>query len=180
MGLTDYKNLSATESQQLTLNAISAIQATKNGTAGSGWTELTASQLGYGLSASGTDTTFLSEDTSTVADSGAHVLVKRDASGAIVDIALVFDEGNSPQDRYDIENNFIADTLLTPDPTFEPTYVTNAYSNLLTTLADFMSLEGLAASDLLVTGFSLGGAAAMNLAQVLTRRWAMPLWMPIL
>lgn len=167
MALVNYKNLNASESQQLTLDAISAINATKNGTAGTGWEKLSANDLNYPLTSPGTTATFGSENTAQVLDSGAHVLVKRNDAGAIVDIALVFDEGDSAADVADIRNNFLqGDGDLTPDPTFTPTYVTNAYSGLLNALADFMDAEGVPASNLTVTGFSLGGAAALNLAQV--------------
>jgi len=166
MGLVNYKNLSPNESSTLTLNAVSAIAATTSDDPDNPWEELTADELGYVLAASSTDTTFLSEDLATVSDAGAHVLVKRDDSGAITDIALVFDEGNSTDDLDDINENFISSGgSLLPDPSFVPSYVSNAYSNLLTTLATFIDSEGLSAEDLLVTGFSLGGAATLNLAQ---------------
>lgn len=166
MALVNYKNLDDADSQQLTLDAISAIQAVKNGTAGTDWEMLSADDLSYALAASGTDTKFTSESLSTVTDAGAQVMVKRDASGEITDVTLVFDEGNNPADIADIRNNFLQNNGTgTPDPDFSPTYVAEAYSGLLTSLADFMNAEGLPASSLTVTGFSLGGAAALNLAE---------------
>jgi len=166
MALVNYKNLDVADSQQLTLDAISAIQAAKDGTAGTDWELLSADDLNYGLAASGSDTKFISEDLAAVADAGAQVMVKRNGDGDITDVSLVFDEGNSPADLADIQNNFLeGGGSGTPDPDFSPTYVAEAYSGLLSSLTDFMAAEGLPASSLTVTGFSLGGAAALNLAE---------------
>lgn len=144
------------------------------------WEQIDTSVFSYeGMSTNAAGDVFLSEYTGTggVKGAGARLFVKRGESDEIVDVALVFEPTATHSffatrdDLVDQATHFApygsqASSNVEPDPDFVPTYVTTAYSELLGALGSFLSDNGLSGENLLVTGFSLGGAATVNLAQV--------------
>ncbi|WP_299743365.1 hypothetical protein [uncultured Tateyamaria sp.] len=128
-----------------------------------GWTVLTAADLGLPNSRTDAFHTF-SGVTPQFKNAQADVLGKYDAAGNLAEIGFVIRGTSGPID------SLIGDTAGDVVDYLEflsanPNYTQEAFSDVLTAIHDLAQTNGLDANDILVTGHSLGGGAAVNLAE---------------
>ncbi|WP_310619135.1 triacylglycerol lipase [Flexibacterium corallicola] len=152
-GTSDEAGLLSGESEEAALEKIEQ----------KGWTVLTAEDLGYEGARVDHNGTFQGE-TFKFKDAQADVLAQYDENGNITQIGLAFRGTTGTLDN--IVSDSIGDVIdyleFLKD---EPHYVEEAFGELLTSLKGFMLDNGLSASDLVVTGHSLGGGAVLNMAE---------------
>lgn len=128
-----------------------------------GWRVLSAAELGYTPARVDEYGTFFGEQAGFGA-AEADVLAKYNADGSLAKIGVVFRGTTGPRD------GILADTVLDVinyTTFFQPgsNYTLNAFSGLLSKVAQFARAHDLGGDKVLFTGHSLGGAAVNVLAE---------------
>ncbi|MTI46036.1 triacylglycerol lipase [Roseibium hamelinense] len=127
-----------------------------------GWTVLAPDVLGYDGIVDGNGT--YNGETNQFKDAQAEVFARYDASGEVTGVGLAIRGTGGPEEDQVIDT--IGDVIdYLEFLKSEPQYVENAFGNLLVAIRDFLTANGLTASDLIVTGHSLGGGAVTNMAE---------------
>ncbi|MTI43544.1 hemolysin type calcium-binding protein [Roseibium hamelinense] len=128
-----------------------------------GWTVLSPDDLGIPGAEVDRNGTFQGETTK-FKDAQADVLAKFDESGQLVQVGLAIRGTSGTID------NIVSDTIGDVIDYLEflknePNYAQEAFGTLFSAIKSFMEAGGLTASDLIVTGHSLGGGAVTNMAE---------------
>jgi len=128
----------------------------------SGWTVLSPEALGYSgiVDANGT----YNGETNRFKDAQAEVFAQYDVNGNVTQVGLAIRGTGGPEE--DQTADTIGDVLdYLEFLKSEPQYVEGAFGNLLASIKDFLTTNGLTAQDMIVTGHSLGGGAVTNMAE---------------
>ncbi|MCV0429394.1 MAG: M10 family metallopeptidase C-terminal domain-containing protein [Roseibium sp.] len=144
-------------------NGLQAEQKARETIEAKGWTVLSPADLGIPDAKIDHNGTFQGE-TFKFKDAQADVLAKYDENGNVTQVGLAIRGTSGTLD------NIVTDTVgdvvdyleFLKD---EPNYAVEAFGNLLSAIKSFMEASDLSASDLIVTGHSLGGGAVTNLAE---------------
>jgi len=172
MGVFDYRKFGSEASKALYSDAIALTLYAYTPTGkplATGWTPVTAGQLGYQGKVGAQGTFFGEQDGFTSAE--AEVLAKYDAAGKLISLAIAFrgTGGLGYSDTYgDMKNNLLAAVGPTD---YAKNYAKSAFDNLLKDVAAFASAKGLNAKDVLITGHSLGGLGANSVAELSADHW---------
>lgn len=144
MGFFDYRGRNGSEliGEAYSLAAYTA--TTFGGQPPEGWETLSASDLGVGSEF--VDGYGYFTDDGSVNGGQARVLVKKDDQGNVEQIAISFAATNSFSDIYDYVSLYAG-------------RYDDAFHYLMDAVADYAKLEGVDGSDVIMTGYSLGGGA---------------------
>ncbi|WP_347906065.1 polyurethanase [Pseudomonas purpurea] len=172
MGVFDYRTFGSEAGKALYSDAIALTLYAYTPTGkpmASGWTPVTAGQLGYQGKVGAQGTFFGEKDGFTSAE--AEVMAKYDAAGKLISLGIAFrgTGGLDYNDTYgDMKNNLLA--AIGPKD-YAKNYAKNAFDTLLKDVAAFASAKGLNAKDVLISGHSLGGLGVNSVAELSVDNW---------
>ncbi|WP_095077085.1 polyurethanase [Pseudomonas sp. Irchel s3h17] len=171
MGVFDYRNFSG-EARALYSDAIALTLYAYTPTGqplASGWTPVTAGQLGYQGTVGAQGTFFGEQPGFTSAE--AEVLARYDGAGKLLGLGIAFrgTGGLGYSDTYgDMQNNLLAAVGPTD---YAKNYAKSAFDTLLKDVAAFATSQGLSARDVLISGHSLGGLGVNSVAELSRDHW---------
>jgi triacylglycerol lipase len=170
MGLFDYKNADGktlySDAIALTLYAYTPTGQPLPATA---WAPIGAAALGYQGKVGPQGTFYGEKDGFTSAE--AEILGKYDGAGQLIGLGIAFrgTGGLGYSDTFgDMKNNLLA---AVGPADYASNYAKNAFDTLLKSVAAFAIAHGLSATDVLVSGHSLGGLGVNSLAELSGNNW---------
>ncbi|TDB51279.1 polyurethanase [Photorhabdus khanii] len=137
-----------------------------------GWFTISADELGYKGKTDARGTFYGEKSSHSTAQ--AEVMGKYDADGNLTSIGIAFRGTSGPRESIitdtfgDIINNVLVGLGKTE---YSNNYTPNAFGRLLDHVANYAKAHGLAGSDVLVSGHSLGGLAANSMAGSSETKW---------
>lgn len=140
-----------------------------------GWTVITPEQLGYN-GKTNSQGTYLGEKFEHYSDQ-AEVLGKFDDQGNLMSLSVSFRGFGPPRESFisdlvgDVVFGLMRNFLGIGNKNIMKEYSYHAFNNLLTDVADYAKTQGLSGKDILVTGYSLGGAITNSLAYLSDSYW---------
>ncbi|MBD9604415.1 Ca2+-binding RTX toxin-like protein [Pseudomonas sp. PvR086] len=173
MGLFDYKNAGSAAGKALYSDAIAltlyAYTPTGQPLPATAWAPIGAAALGYQGKVGPQGTFYGEKDGFTSAE--AEILGKYDGAGQLIGLGIAFrgTGGLGYSDTFgDMKNNLLA---AVGPADYASNYAKNAFDTLLKSVAAFAIAHGLSATDVLVSGHSLGGLGVNSLAELSGNNW---------
>ncbi|WP_018925997.1 polyurethane esterase [Pseudomonas umsongensis] len=173
MGLFDYKNAGSAAGKALYSDAIAltlyAYTPTGQPLPTTAWAPIGAAALGYQGKVGPQGTFYGEKDGFTSAE--AEILGKYDGAGQLIGLGIAFrgTGGLGYSDTFgDMKNNLLA---AVGPADYASNYAKNAFDTLLKSVAAFAIAHGLSATDVLVSGHSLGGLGVNSLAELSGNNW---------